>query len=356
RPFPGLYAMKEYRPYIGRRTGSPPAVHIQINTSKKMPMTWKKSELLFGQVNYWDFFKSENGYWLVYQDRYNRSSLFLKKGGTIHVKYQGIDLTYKHRTSPYPTPGVDISVGEKYELPDVEKVDKVAFFSPDMKKVKLWMKELPFEISHDDYYADPLERPLLDFILQVNLPVISDGYLFHASAVDDEGRGYLFPGHSGSGKSTIVNLWDGKGRIIQEDTVGVKGHRGGARVFSIPEVGARGDKGPSVYLKGIFGLKHARYNRISRLSPLEATGILFYNAMKPVWDAWLCEQYVEYCLWLASHVPCFLLEFAPEKSVCLLIRKAIDKTGKEKPAPVSPFIGKMKSKLKDFRGIPGVKL
>lgn len=353
-PFPGLFAMNEYRSYIKKCPAPDPSVELKIKTGT-LTDAWRKADFLFGHTDYWHFFIDKAGYWLVYTDREKRKAQFLKKGGYFRVKYQGINLVYRHRNEPRPTPGVEINPAPEYNLPDIEHVDKVAFMTPDMRYVKVWMKELPGIISPDDYFSDPLERPLLDFILQITLPRLEDGYLFHASAVDDGGSGYMFPGHSGNGKSTIADLWSGKARIMQEDCVEVRGRKGGARIFTVPEVGAVGNLGPSTRLAGIFALKHSGAHRITRLSTLEAVSILFYNIMKPIWDSDVCDMYSDYCLWLASHVPCFLLEFAPDPSVCELIRKAVSDVGKEKPAVISPFMGEKISSLKNFKGIPGVK-
>ncbi|MCL5037428.1 MAG: hypothetical protein M1269_09975 [Chloroflexi bacterium] len=346
--------MKEYLPYIHNRSRTRPAAFLEIIVGDDIPGEWREAEFLFGHSYCWDFFTGSKGCWLIYYNRDRRRPRLRKKDDFQRAKYHGKSFVYRYRIDAGPVPGMDILPAPEYVPPPIEEVDKVVFMSPDMKEIKLWMRELPKEFSSEDYFVDPLEQPLLDSILQVNLPRLEDSYLFHASAVDDGGKGYLFPGLSGNGKSTIARLWDGKARIIQEDTVKVGGRTGGARISSVPQAGALSEPGPSVRLAGVFALKQAKTHRVTRLSLLEAISVLFYNAMKPVWDGETCKLYVEYCVWLASHVPCFLLEFAPEPSVCSIVREEIKKTGREKPAVITPLMGEKKLGLKNFKGILGL--
>lgn len=46
------------------------------------------------------------------------------------------------------------------------------------------------------------------------------GLLIHAAAIEDRGRAYIFLGRSGSGKSTVARLSEGR-RVLNDDIVGV---------------------------------------------------------------------------------------------------------------------------------------
>src|SRR5262249_20236905 len=69
--------------------------------------------------------------------------------------------------------------------------------------------------------VDPLEYPL-DELLVIHYLARERGLEVHACGVRDaDGRGYLFAGQSGAGKSTIARLWLGEpaATILSDDRV-----------------------------------------------------------------------------------------------------------------------------------------
>src|SRR5215472_4348668 len=73
-------------------------------------------------------------------------------------------------------------------------------------------------VLHRNYFdhrqpVDALEYPL-DELLMMNLLAQGRGVEVHACGVEDaDGRGYLFVGQSGAGKTTTARLWHEAGRI-----------------------------------------------------------------------------------------------------------------------------------------------
>lgn len=105
--------------------------------------------------------------------------------------------------------------------------------------------------------------------------------LLHASVVVHQGLGYLFLGHSGTGKSTHSRLWlkhIAGSRLLNDDNPVVRVCGDGVvRVYGSPWSG----KTPCYVdadfpIGAIVRLSQAPYNRIRRLSPLEA-----YAALRP---------------------------------------------------------------------------
>lgn len=59
-------------------------------------------------------------------------------------------------------------------------------------------------------------------------------FLIHASSLEIDGKGFLFAGKTGSGKSTIAKKLRRKGRVLSDDFALVKRRRGEYYVFSSP--------------------------------------------------------------------------------------------------------------------------
>lgn len=112
--------------------------------------------------------------------------------------------------------------------------------------------------------------PSDQLILARALPAFG-GLFIHASAVDMGGRGLVFAGASGAGKSTIVKLIGGRGRVLCDDRVIVRKSPGGFRVHGtwnhgeIPAVSAG-----SAPVRAVFFLRQAAANRLDRVDDPKA--------------------------------------------------------------------------------------
>ena len=84
------------------------------------------------------------------------------------------------------------------------------FLAPDLKSGDLYVTGDPPQDT------DPLGYPL-NQVLWILLLSQGRGVLFHACGIDDDGRGYLFLGNSGDGKSTTARLWFDHGVTVLND-------------------------------------------------------------------------------------------------------------------------------------------
>lgn len=105
--------------------------------------------------------------------------------------------------------------------------------------------------------------------------------LLHASVVVRQGAGYLFLGHSGTGKSTHSRLWlrhIGGSCLLNDDNPVVRVEPdGGVKVYGSPWSGKTPCYINAGYpIGGIVRLEQAPHNRIRRLGALEA-----YAALRP---------------------------------------------------------------------------
>ena len=141
--------------------------------------------------------------------------------------------------------------------------------------------------------------------------------LFHSSVVSCDGYGYMFLGKSGTGKSTHSGLWlkhiDGT-KLMNDDNPVVRYMPDGFYVFGSPWSG----KTPcyrniSYPIGAIVQLSQAPFNKIRRLSPLEAYAVLVPSISGKRWDGAVAEGLHETENLLAGHVKVWHLQCLPDE-------------------------------------------
>ena len=148
--------------------------------------------------------------------------------------------------------------------------------------------------------------------------------LFHAAVVSHEGRGYMFLGPSGTGKSTHARLWlqhiDGT-ELVNDDNPVV---RDGV-VYGSPWSGKTPCyRNVSYPLGGIVLLSQAPYNKIERLGGLQAYAALVPSISGKRWDARIADGLHETENKLATEVPVWHLECLPDETAAKLCRLNIE--------------------------------
>lgn len=146
---------------------------------------------------------------------------------------------------------------------------------------------------------------------------------FHSSVIAWHGRGVLFLGESGTGKSTHTRLWREHipgARLLNDDSPIVRILDGEAHVCGSPWSG----KTPCYHnvelpIAGIVRLSQAPRNAIRRLRTLEALGALIPSA-PPAFarDERLQDRICEIISQLIRHVPVYHLECLPDAEAARL--------------------------------------
>ena len=151
--------------------------------------------------------------------------------------------------------------------------------------------------------------------------------LFHASAVSYEGRGYMFLGKSGTGKSTHAGLWVKhiEGAVLMnDDNPVVRISDGIATVYGSPWSGKTPCyRNVSSPLGGIVLLSQAPYNKIQRLEDLEAYVALMSSISGKRWDKGIADGLYQTENYLASHVPMWHLECLPDEEAAIVCQTTI---------------------------------
>lgn len=113
--------------------------------------------------------------------------------------------------------------------------------------------------------------------------------MMHSSVIRQDGRGYLFQGKSGTGKSTHSSLWLKHipgAELLNDDNPAVRlMDDGTARVFGTPWSGKtpcyRQESAP---VGGFLRLHQAPQNEIKKLSSLEAFASILSSCSTMIWD------------------------------------------------------------------------
>lgn len=184
----------------------------------------------------------------------------------------------------------------------------------------------------DPATCNPLEYPLDELIVMHRLGR-ERGVEVHAAGMRDEaGKGYLFLGHSGAGKSTTTRLWNEQhsvnvlsdDRIILREVAGLDGHSEvwmhgtpwhGEAAFAAPE---------KARIERLFILQHAPENRITRLTGGRAVGEMMARSFLPFYDAVALENTMRFLEEMVAAIPCYRLEFRPDGTAVEAVRQFRD--------------------------------
>jgi hypothetical protein len=168
---------------------------------------------------------------------------------------------------------------------------------------------------------DPLEYPL-DELLVANLLARGRGVELHGCGViDHSGRGHLFVGQSGAGKTTTARMWGDDAReIISDDRVIVREIDGELRMFGTPWHGEAELASPSsAPLTGVYLLTQAAENELRELPPAVAVARLFGCTFPPFHDAAAIEFTMSMLERIVSRVPVREFRFTLDRNALKLI-------------------------------------
>lgn len=147
--------------------------------------------------------------------------------------------------------------------------------------------------------------------------------LFHAAVVSSGGRGYMFLGKSGTGKSTHARLWlqhIGGTALVNDDNPVVRlADDGTATVYGSPWSGKTPCyRNVSYPLGAIVLLSQAPYNRIERLGGIRAYASLVASISGKRWDSRVADGLHRTENALAMNVAVWHLECLPDEAAAKL--------------------------------------
>jgi len=182
----------------------------------------------------------------------------------------------------------------------------------------------------------PLEYPL-DEVLMIHRLGRGAGVELHACGVADaRGRGLLFLGHSGAGKSTTARLWKSVPgtKVLSDDRIilrrdfprDLRREPEGLRIHGTPWHGEAGVAAAgSAPLRRVYFLEHAPRNEFATLSGSRAAAEMLARSFVAHHSASALEFTLDLLAEVVEQVPCHVFRFLPDATSV----RAIEDHGRE---------------------------
>ena len=169
----------------------------------------------------------------------------------------------------------------------------------------------------------PLDYPL-DELLLTNWLSLGRGVEVHACAVvDRDGRGYLFAGHSGAGKTTMARQWLRQAgvSVLSDDRVVLRKIDGRIWMYGTPWHGDEPLASPArAPLTRGFVLEHGSRNQVAQVSGARAVAKLLARSFPPFWSATGLDVTVALLAEVVERVPFLDFSFVPTPAVRETVR------------------------------------
>lgn len=152
-----------------------------------------------------------------------------------------------------------------------------------------------------------------------------NGIILHSSGVIMENKGFIFCGKSGSGKTTISNLFikSNYAKVLTDEALILRKHENSIKIYGSPWKGS----GDNIYcnksssLNHIYFIYHGKENKSDNIEKREAVSNLVKQAFPYFWDTKLMLRSFSLMTDVTNIVPCSNLRFIPDQSVVSFIMK-----------------------------------
>jgi hypothetical protein len=246
------------------------------------------------------------GFWRTVEGRYRNfySTTTQKPEDTIDVDIIG----HPKATS---TLGGDTVISDLNGTVRMIRGNAVAEWQRDQRVCRVKQPESDFAptVRYPEYGCDSMMRIILSFRF-----LDRDGLLLHASGLIREGKGYLFVGQSGAGKSTVARCSADLATVLSDDLVLTYLTKTGGRICGTPFVGEYAAAGVnlSAPLVGIYFLHQASHNRVVRVTPRDALRPLLRSVMYFGQEKASNQAVLDLALSFCEQIPCYNLHFLPD--------------------------------------------
>jgi len=199
---------------------------------------------------------------------------------------------------------------------------KEAWLDSEFRSGRVLLSRRYFDTASPVY---PLEYPL-DELLMIHRLSRGGGVELHAVGIADEtGRGHLFLGHSGAGKSTTARLWLNRPGItvLSDDRIILREREGRMFMHGTPWHGDAGIASPrSAPLSAIYLLDHGKSNERLPLSPGCAAAELFARTFVTHHSEEGIHCTLDFLDHVTRDIPCYVFRFVPDESAVEAICRA----------------------------------
>ena len=152
--------------------------------------------------------------------------------------------------------------------------------------------------------------------------------LTHSSCVRYKGKGYIFLGKSGTGKSTHSRMWlsalEGVELMNDDHPVIRINDEGQAIVYGSPWSGkTHCYKNVQAPLGGVIRISRAPYNKASRLAPVQAYGSLMTSCSGITWERTLADGRDMTIQGIIKTVPSWVMECLPDTDAAIVCSNSV---------------------------------
>jgi len=293
-PIESINFGKTYEKFISKK--SKPEIALRIHYGKLPKLSLKGKKPVRGIKKIWELYHINKKQVFIFTPNYQKKYFF-------SVDYIGFNQRLYSRKPICPAPSL-------YQI---------AVLNSDFTKGDIYVKT-------PDASARLLPNPLgthLTEIMIMSWLSNRQGLLFHGCGIMDAKRGYLFLGFSGHGKTTMANLWSDESVILHDDRIIVRKIKDKFWMFTAPwgrKEGRKAETGKGVLLNKIFFIRHGSRNRVYPQKQSNSLFMLLHYSYIPVWIKDGGEKNVGFCAQLVQKIPCFLLDFYPDRKTVNYIR------------------------------------
>ncbi|PYP86426.1 MAG: hypothetical protein DMF61_13150 [Blastocatellia bacterium AA13] len=201
---------------------------------------------------------------------------------------------------------------------------KLAILNPEFTRGHVILNSNSFEKGAAIY---PLEYPL-DELIVLNWLALGRGVEMHSCGlIDSDGRGRLFAGQSGAGKTTTARLWeniDGV-KILSDDRIILRKIGEEIWMHGTPWHGDAELASPAkARLDHIYFIKHGPENRLAELSKANAIARLFACSFPPFHSSEGLDFTLGFMSEVVASVHCAELTFTPTREAVDFINGMIE--------------------------------
>ncbi len=157
-------------------------------------------------------------------------------------------------------------------------------------------------------------------------PLLADrgGIIVHGSGIILKEKGFLFMGHSDAGKTTLMKIFQGHTKILNDDRIIVRRENSSFYIYGTPWHGELSLVAPDrVPLKAILFLNQAKENKVEKIEGLEAFKRLYGCTIKALVTELWAKNALDICQALCREVPCYNLYFNKTEGVISTIEKGV---------------------------------
>jgi hypothetical protein len=200
-------------------------------------------------------------------------------------------------------------------------VRDIAIFKPDFSSGELFI--CPRSLLPITNFLPPEKEKValfpfaypLDELLIINLLALNRGVHVHSLGIVNNGKGLVFCGVSGAGKSTIAQLWKKRDvKILSDDRISLRMQEGKIWAHGTPWHGdARTHLADKAPLETIYFIVHGKENRIVPLNASEVVTRLLVRCFPTFYMKQGMENTLGFISELADTIPCFELQFTPDQ-------------------------------------------